>query len=187
MFQTTNGEKLYFSETGRTNWLYICGHAHPHRLTNPKARHRDETTKCYGYSVSGLSLVPIISNSFPIRRHYFLSNIFVSDWFAFILLIVTILDHLQNSSFSCWCSLCIFQRILQKEKQKMEQANTANAKLLHECGILRDRLQECSVNFLVEEEDKLTVDTSSPSDAIDLLTTSDNRIGLLLAEVSFGP
>jgi len=74
------------------------------------------------------------------------------------------------------------ERILQKEKQKMEQANNANAKLLHECGILRDRLQECSVNFLVEEEDKLIVDTSSPSDAIDLLTTSDNRIGLLLAE-----
>ena len=67
----------------------------------------------------------------------------------------------------------------------MERASTANAKLLHECGILRDRLQECSVNFLVEEEDKLIVDTSSPSDAIDLLTTSDNRIGLLLAEVSF--
>lgn len=66
----------------------------------------------------------------------------------------------------------------------MEHANTANEKLLHECGILLDRLQECSVNFLVEEEDKLTVDTSSPSDAIDLLTTSDNRIGLLLAEVS---
>ncbi|XP_059456234.1 PX domain-containing protein EREX isoform X3 [Corylus avellana] len=74
------------------------------------------------------------------------------------------------------------ERLLQKEKQKMEQANTANSKLLHECGILRDRLQECSVNFLVEEEDKLTMDTSSPSDAIDLLTTSDNRIGLLLAE-----
>uniref|UniRef100_A0A7N2LII4 Response regulatory domain-containing protein n=1 Tax=Quercus lobata TaxID=97700 RepID=A0A7N2LII4_QUELO len=66
----------------------------------------------------------------------------------------------------------------------MELASTANAKLLHECGILRDRLQECSVNFLVEEEDKLIVDTSSPSDAIDLLTTSDNRIGLLLAEQS---
>lgn len=74
------------------------------------------------------------------------------------------------------------ERILHKERQRMELASTANAKLLHECGILRDRLQECSVNFLVEEEDKLIVDTSLPSDAIDLLTTSDNRIGLLLAE-----
>lgn len=77
-----------------------------------------------------------------------------------------------------------FQRVLQKEKQRMENVTTANAKLLHECEILRNRLQECGVNFLVEEEDKLIVDTSSSSDAIDLLTTSDNRIGLLLAEVT---
>ncbi|KAK9923091.1 hypothetical protein M0R45_031525 [Rubus argutus] len=74
------------------------------------------------------------------------------------------------------------ERILQKEKRRIECATTTNAKLLHECEILRSRLQECSVNFLVEEEDKLILDTSSPSDAIDLLTTSDNRIGLLLAE-----
>ncbi|CBI36350.3 unnamed protein product, partial [Vitis vinifera] len=74
------------------------------------------------------------------------------------------------------------ERALQKEKQRREFVNSANTKLLHECEILRNRLQECSVNFLVEEEDKLIMDTSSPSDAIDLLTTSDNRIGLLLAE-----
>ncbi|KAF5739076.1 hypothetical protein HS088_TW12G00274 [Tripterygium wilfordii] len=74
------------------------------------------------------------------------------------------------------------ERMSQREKHKMEQAANANAKLLHECEILRDRLQECSVNFLSEEEDKLIVETSSPSDAIDLLVTSDNRIGLLLAE-----
>ncbi|OMP01401.1 hypothetical protein COLO4_11913 [Corchorus olitorius] len=74
------------------------------------------------------------------------------------------------------------ERLLQKEKQRMEHANAANTKLLRECNLLRDRLQECSVNFLSEEEDKLIVDTSSPSDALDLLTTSDNRIGLLLAE-----
>ncbi|PKI32007.1 hypothetical protein CRG98_047616 [Punica granatum] len=74
------------------------------------------------------------------------------------------------------------ERMLQKEGQRLERADAANAKLLHECEILRDRLQECSVNFLSEEEDKLIVDTTSPSDALDLLTTSDNRIGLLLAE-----
>ncbi|XP_058110695.1 PX domain-containing protein EREL1-like isoform X3 [Magnolia sinica] len=74
------------------------------------------------------------------------------------------------------------ERILQKEKQRREHAKTARVKLLHECGILRHRLQECSVNFLAEEEDKFTVDSSSLSDALDLLTTSDNRIGLLLAE-----
>lgn len=74
------------------------------------------------------------------------------------------------------------ERVLLKEKQRMQLSDSANEKLLHECEILRNRLQECSVNFLTEEEDKLILDTSSPSDAIDLLTTSDNRIGLLLAE-----
>ncbi|PPS15563.1 hypothetical protein GOBAR_AA05020 [Gossypium barbadense] len=78
--------------------------------------------------------------------------------------------------------LLSLMRIMQKEKKRMEHANAANTKLLHECNLLWDRLQECSVNFLSEEEDKLNVDTSSPSDALDLLTTSDNRIGLLLAE-----
>ncbi|XP_014501326.1 PX domain-containing protein EREX [Vigna radiata var. radiata] len=73
------------------------------------------------------------------------------------------------------------ERILQKEKQRMENSHNANTKLLHECAILQKRLRECSVNFLVEEEDKLNIDTS-PSDALDLLATSDNRIGLLLAE-----
>ncbi|TKY48058.1 hypothetical protein E2542_SST25472 [Spatholobus suberectus] len=73
------------------------------------------------------------------------------------------------------------ERVLQKEKQRMEISHNANTKLLHECAILQKRLLECSVNFLVEEEDKLNIDTS-PSDALDLLATSDNRIGLLLAE-----
>jgi hypothetical protein len=83
-----------------------------------------------------------------------------------------------------YCFLCVFQRAVHKEKQITENVIAANAKLLHECEILHNRLEECSVNFLIEEEDKLIVDTSSPSDAIDLLTTSDNRIGLLLAEVT---
>ncbi|KAF5199703.1 Px domain-containing protein erel1 [Thalictrum thalictroides] len=74
------------------------------------------------------------------------------------------------------------ERVLQREKQRTDHVKNARAKLLHECGILRQRLHECSVNFLAEEEDKFTVDSSSLSDALDLLTTSDNRIGLLLAE-----
>lgn len=73
------------------------------------------------------------------------------------------------------------ERTLQKEKERIQFSHDANAKLLHECAILQKRLKECSVNFLVEEEDKLNVDTSQ-SDALDLLATSDNRIGLLLAE-----
>ncbi|KAL2458774.1 Phox (PX) domain-containing protein [Forsythia ovata] len=75
-----------------------------------------------------------------------------------------------------------FERILRKERQEREYTNAANAKLLHECDILRSRLEECSVNFLAEEENKLKMDTLSKSDAVGLLATSDNRIGLLLVE-----
>ncbi|KAJ6807827.1 PX domain-containing protein EREL1 isoform X1 [Iris pallida] len=74
------------------------------------------------------------------------------------------------------------EKIIQNEKQWWTHAKTARKKLLHECGVLRNRLQECSVNFLAEEEDKFTVSHSSLSDALGLLATSDNRIGLLLAE-----
>lgn len=74
------------------------------------------------------------------------------------------------------------ERILQEERQRRDFSCASNAKLLHEYEILRGRLEECSVNFLVEEEDKLIMNTSSPSEATDILTTSDNRIALLLAE-----
>lgn len=69
--------------------------------------------------------------------------------------------------------------------RRWSNAKSANKTFLHECRVLRDRLQECSVNFLTDEEDKFPIDDSSLSDALDLLATSDNRIGLLLAEVAF--
>lgn len=56
-------------------------------------------------------------------------------------------------------------------------------KLLHECEILQDRLHECGIKLFSEDEDKLIIEDSSVGDALDLLATSDNRIGLLLAEV----
>uniref|UniRef100_A0A1D1YY63 Coiled-coil domain-containing protein 88B n=2 Tax=Anthurium amnicola TaxID=1678845 RepID=A0A1D1YY63_9ARAE len=74
------------------------------------------------------------------------------------------------------------ERALQKERQRWEDAKLAKKKLLHECGILRHRLEDCSVNLFAEEDDKFTGNPSSLADALDLLTTSDNRIGLLLAE-----
>ncbi|WOL13542.1 hypothetical protein Cni_G22312 [Canna indica] len=72
--------------------------------------------------------------------------------------------------------------VLHKEKRRWMNAKSANKTLLQECRVLRDRLQECSVNFLKNEEDKFTINPSSLSDTLDLLATSDNRIGLLLAE-----
>ncbi|KAK1323994.1 hypothetical protein QJS10_CPA02g00235 [Acorus calamus] len=72
--------------------------------------------------------------------------------------------------------------VIQKQKQNLEYLKSSKKKFLHECGILHHRLQECSSDFLMEEEDKFICNPSSSSDALDLLTTSDNRIGLLIAE-----
>ncbi|XP_038985620.1 PX domain-containing protein EREL2 isoform X11 [Phoenix dactylifera] len=76
----------------------------------------------------------------------------------------------------------ITKRVVHKEKQRWAHAESARKKLLNECGVLRDRLQECNVNFLSESEDRFTIDPSSLSGALDLLATSDNRIDGLLAE-----
>ncbi|XP_010503583.1 PREDICTED: protein CROWDED NUCLEI 4-like [Camelina sativa] len=74
------------------------------------------------------------------------------------------------------------ERIVQREKDREETAKNADEKLLHEYDVLQNRLQECNVQFHIEEESTLIMDSSSPSEAIELLATSDNRIGLLIAE-----
>ncbi|KAG2317773.1 hypothetical protein Bca52824_020895 [Brassica carinata] len=74
------------------------------------------------------------------------------------------------------------ERIVQREKDREETAKTANKKLMHEYDVLQNRLQECNVKFQIEDEGELIMESSSPSEAIDLLATSDNRIGLLIAE-----
>ncbi|XP_024970077.1 PX domain-containing protein EREX-like isoform X1 [Cynara cardunculus var. scolymus] len=79
-------------------------------------------------------------------------------------------------------SKCLEEKVeLEKEKQRWESGNAIKTALLHECELLHDRLRECSVNFLFDEENKLIMDTSL-SDAINLLETSDSQINLLLAE-----
>lgn len=66
----------------------------------------------------------------------------------------------------------------------MEQADIAKQKLLHDCEVLHHRLQDSTVDFFIEQENKLILETASTADdAIDLLATSDNHINLLLAEV----
>ncbi|XP_058222456.1 PX domain-containing protein EREL1-like isoform X3 [Rhododendron vialii] len=74
------------------------------------------------------------------------------------------------------------ERLLQLEKQCAEHAKAARQKLLHECGQLRNRLQECSIDFLAENGKELVVDSASVSHALDLLITFDNQIDHLIAE-----
>ncbi|KAK6927552.1 Phox homology [Dillenia turbinata] len=75
------------------------------------------------------------------------------------------------------------EKLLLHQKETNKHALMARRKLLDDCEILRDKLRECSINFLAEDEDILIKDYSSVSDAMHLLTLSDNRINLLLAEV----
>ena len=82
-------------------------------------------------------------------------------------------------------SFFLCQRVINREKQRSTRMRLSREKILHECRLLRERLQECSAKFLAEEQDNFTIDPSSLSDALDLLATSDNRIRLLVAEVKF--
>lgn len=74
------------------------------------------------------------------------------------------------------------EKLIQQERQMRHRAKNSREKLLHECSILRNQLQECNINFLTDDGDNFVADSSSLSDALDLLATSDDRIGLLLAE-----
>lgn len=74
------------------------------------------------------------------------------------------------------------ERVVNRDKQRSTRTRLSREKILHECRLLRERLQECSAKFLAEEQDNFTIDPSSLPDALDLLATSDNRIRLLVAE-----
>ncbi|GMJ15855.1 hypothetical protein like AT4G32160 [Hibiscus trionum] len=71
---------------------------------------------------------------------------------------------------------------LEHERQIIKHVRNAREKLLNECRLLHNRLCECSVNLSTYDEN-LIKDSSSVEEALDLLTTSDDKITLLLAEV----
>lgn len=79
--------------------------------------------------------------------------------------------------FKAFISFSIFQKLLQQEKQTSKLGETARKRLLHDCRILHKQLEECNINF--------PEDPSMLPEASDLLATSDNRISLLLSEVTF--
>ncbi|GJN38924.1 hypothetical protein PR202_gb28005 [Eleusine coracana subsp. coracana] len=61
------------------------------------------------------------------------------------------------------------ERVITREKQRSIRMKSSREKILHECRLLRERLQECSAKFLAEEQDSFTIDPSSLPDALDLL------------------
>ncbi|XP_071712281.1 uncharacterized protein [Rutidosis leptorrhynchoides] len=89
----------------------------------------------------------------------------------------------SNSELKQELSKCLEEnKKLEKEKQIREAKNVLKLALIHKCEELCNRLRGCSINFILDDEDKLMADTSL-SDAVDLLETSDSQINLLLTEV----
>ncbi|KAH7283635.1 hypothetical protein KP509_34G017200 [Ceratopteris richardii] len=68
-------------------------------------------------------------------------------------------------------------QIERKKKEKEERT-----KLLLDVGALRERLQQCTMDFLAKEDAGENDKNAAVADAADLLSTSDSRIGLLIAE-----
>ncbi|KAK6119546.1 hypothetical protein DH2020_046713 [Rehmannia glutinosa] len=76
------------------------------------------------------------------------------------------------------------EELLQEERERNEQTRTSWRKFLDKYKILHDQLQECHINNLKHtKEDDLLKSVSSFSDPLDIIGTSDNQIGLLVAEV----
>ncbi|KAL3838583.1 hypothetical protein ACJIZ3_023174 [Penstemon smallii] len=76
------------------------------------------------------------------------------------------------------------EELIQEERERNEQTRTSWRKLLYRCKVLHDKLQECYVNNLMQENgDDPLISIPSSSNPLDLVATSDNQIGLLLAEV----
>ncbi|KAJ7958789.1 Phox (PX) domain protein [Quillaja saponaria] len=77
---------------------------------------------------------------------------------------------------------CEAEKLLQWDREMIEHAKNAPRKLLEKCRLICHQLQECNIDVLAEDKD--IPNTSSLADALDQLTTSDDRIGLLLSEVA---
>ncbi|KAK4480166.1 hypothetical protein RD792_013228 [Penstemon davidsonii] len=76
------------------------------------------------------------------------------------------------------------EELLQEERERNGQTRAYWRKLLYRCKVLHDKLQECYVNNLMQENgDVPLISIPSLSNPLDLVATSDNQIGLLLAEV----
>ncbi|KAG4195216.1 hypothetical protein ERO13_A06G098700v2 [Gossypium hirsutum] len=70
---------------------------------------------------------------------------------------------------------------LVQERQIIKHVRNAREKLLNKCRLLHNHLLECSVNLSTDDEN-LIKNSSFVQEALDLLTTSDNKIILLLEE-----
>ncbi|CAL0305720.1 unnamed protein product [Lupinus luteus] len=75
------------------------------------------------------------------------------------------------------------EELLQREREKREQAETACRNLLQKCRLLFNQLQECNVNLPSEDKYRKIMNSSSSTDTFNQLAKSDGQIDILLEEV----
>ncbi|OIW14997.1 hypothetical protein TanjilG_30716 [Lupinus angustifolius] len=79
--------------------------------------------------------------------------------------------------------ICEREKLLQHEREKRVQAETAWRNLVPKCRLLFNQLQECNVNLSIEDEDRKILNSSSLTDTFNQLALSDDQIDILLEEV----
>ncbi|CAH2077273.1 unnamed protein product [Thlaspi arvense] len=68
------------------------------------------------------------------------------------------------------------EKLLQQERQLLENTVAARKKLLSDCRILHDRLKEYNLNLSIDGNSNFVEDSTSVSDALRLLSISDDQI-----------
>ncbi|XP_010447433.1 PREDICTED: uncharacterized protein LOC104730058 isoform X1 [Camelina sativa] len=68
------------------------------------------------------------------------------------------------------------EKLLQQERELLENTVAARKKLLSDCRILHDRLKEYNLNFSVDGNSNFAEDSTAVSDALRLLSISDDQI-----------
>ncbi|XP_028792788.1 PX domain-containing protein EREL1 isoform X2 [Neltuma alba] len=78
---------------------------------------------------------------------------------------------------------CEAEKLLQHEREKREHAESASRNLIQKCKLLFTQLQQCNITFPTEDQDNTATNSSSLEETANQLAVSDDRIGVLLAEV----
>ncbi|XP_010432765.1 PREDICTED: uncharacterized protein LOC104716970 [Camelina sativa] len=68
------------------------------------------------------------------------------------------------------------EKLLKQERELLENTVAARKKLLSDCRILHDRLKEYNLNFSVDGNSNFAEDSTAVSDALRLLSISDDQI-----------
>lgn len=81
--------------------------------------------------------------------------------------------------------VALFQKLLQQERKLLENTVAARKKLLSDCRILHDRLKEYNLNLLMDGNGNFIEDSTTVSDALRLLSISDDQIEEVLLHLCF--